>query len=92
MPIYKEEFLKIIWNSVKKGATLKDVMANYNCDKREAIDMYDQAAKLYGRGPRKEKRTPQKYIPTERKEKKFERPPSEYSNSGYFQTLNKYNH
>ena len=90
MPIYKEEFLKIVWNRVKKGAKLKDVMESYSCNKAEAIDIYDQAQKLFGYGPRKEKRMPRKYIPPERKEKKFERPKAEYSNSGYFETVNRY--
>lgn len=90
MPIYKDDFLKTVFNDVKKGAKLKDVMARYQCDKRAAIDIYDQAAKLYGRGPKKEKRIPRQYIPPKREEKKIERPVSQYSNSGYFETVNKY--
>lgn len=90
MPVYKEEFLKTIWDAVKKGARLSHVMATYNCDKREAIEMYDQACKLYGRGPKKEKvQTEKPVIPDKKQE--WKRPEAQYSNSGYFQTLNKYN-
>lgn len=88
--VYKEDFLKFIWDYVKKGARLKDVMETVECDKRTAIEIYDQASKLFGRGPRKENRKPNKYIP-KKKVEPFKRVEGTYSNDGYLNILNKYN-
>ncbi len=86
---YNEQFLEIIWKSVKKGAKLKDVMETYDCTREQAIDMYHQAAQKFGRGPKLTKKVYEPKLTTDDTPKKYERPKPEYS-SGYLNILSKY--
>lgn len=87
---YKEDFLRFIFDYVKSGAKVTDVMETVGCNRFEAMNIYNKATTRFGRGPRKEKSVVQKNNEDERTlPTKFERPAAEYS-AGYLHTLSKY--
>jgi hypothetical protein len=91
MPTYTEETLTKVWRLVKEGARKRDIMKSYDCTEIEAIEVYDQACKRFGRGPRKIKPVRDKSMHIDsRRPVRIERPKAVYSNDGYLNILNKY--